>query len=366
MERKRILNIQAAAFTVALVWIAPMALAAGTAEQKCEGGKNDAAGKYNACLGKAQKAFVATGDSIKYADAVARCEGKLINSWGKLEAAAVSAGTTCPSVGDQSPIEDFVDACSDSIAVAVAGGGLGPDPISCAADLDTCGDDLATCDSDLSTCLGDVASCEGDLAGTEADLATCDGDLANCQASNSRIPRTGQTTCTNDAGTVIACAGSGRDGEFQAGDAPSFTDNGNGTITDNITGLMWEKLSDDGSIHDKDLQFAGLTAAIGKATTLNGASFAGFTDWRVPNLRELASLPVYENYNPAVPTIFRSPCIAGCTVLTCSCVKSNIYFTSTDYIGYRPACWKINMTDGDIYAGDKVDTHYVRLVRTAN
>jgi len=360
--RSRLLIPTAALATL----IAVTAFAAGTPEQKCQAGKNDVAGKYAACMGKAEKGLVTTGDAVKYAAAVSKCEGKILGAWSKLEAAAAAAGATCPSSGDRSPIEDFMSACSESVAVAVAGGTLGPDPVTCAADLTTCDGGLATCDGDLTTCDGDLMTCEGDLAVSEADLSTCEGDLSDCYASTSRIPRTGQTTCTNDAGTVIACAGSGRDGEYQAGDAPSFTDNGNGTITDNITGLMWEKLSDDGSIHDKDLQFAGLTAAIGKATTLNGANFAGHNDWRVPNLRELASLPNYEYYNMAIPPIFHTGCVGGCTVLTCSCTKSNIYFTSTNYQGYQPACWKINMTDGDIYAGDKVDTHYVRLVRTAN
>ncbi len=69
------------------------------------------------------------------------------------------------------------------------------------------------------------------------------------------FPATGQTTCWNSAGTVIACAGTGQDGDIRAGATLSYTDNGDGTITDNNTGLMWEKKSRDGSvntnIHDR-------------------------------------------------------------------------------------------------------------------
>lgn len=355
-------SVAAAAFAI-LAGLAPSGgWAAPSPEAKCEAGKNDAAGKYAACVAKAEKGLVATGDTVKYAATLSKCEGKILASWSKLEAAATAAATSCPSMGDAVPIEGFVAACAESVAVAVAGGTLGPDPITCASDL-------AACDGDLATCDGDLASCESDLATSESDLLTCDGDLTVCQASTSRIPKSGQVTCTDDAGTVIPCAGSGRDGEYQAGDAPNFVDNGNGTITDNLTGLMWEKLSDDGSIHDKDLQFAGLTAAIGKAASLNGAAFAGYTDWRVPNVRELGTLPDYElSYSPgpAVPSIFRSPCTPGCSVLTCSCTKSNVYITSTTYAGYPMASWKYNMQDGDMYAGNKTDSHYVRLVRTAH
>src|SRR3990172_5700801 len=58
------------------------------------------------------------------------------------------------------------------------------------------------------------------------------------------IPKTGQTTCYDSAGNVIACTGTGQDGEIQAGvpwPSPRFMDNGDGTVTDNLTGLIWLK-----------------------------------------------------------------------------------------------------------------------------
>ena len=39
---------------------------------------------------------------------------------------------------------------------------------------------------------------------------------------------------------------------MQAGATLSYTDNSDGTITDNNTGLMWEKKDDSGGIHDQD------------------------------------------------------------------------------------------------------------------
>jgi len=56
------------------------------------------------------------------------------------------------------------------------------------------------------------------------------------------LPKTGQTKCYDESGTEISCTGTGQDGEIQAGVAwpgPRFTDNGDGTMTDNLTGLMW-------------------------------------------------------------------------------------------------------------------------------
>ena len=56
------------------------------------------------------------------------------------------------------------------------------------------------------------------------------------------ILKTGQTQCWDSAGTEIVCAGTGQDGEFQKGTAQSYADNGDGTITDRATGLVWERL----------------------------------------------------------------------------------------------------------------------------
>jgi hypothetical protein len=70
--------------------------------------------------------------------------------------------------------------------------------------------------------------------------------------------------------------------------ATRFTDNGT-TVTDNLTGLQWEKKTDDSTVHDKDDRYswsAGFAAADGTAFTtflpvLNGgACFAGQCDWR--------------------------------------------------------------------------------------
>lgn len=126
-----------------------------------------------------------------------KCGEKQLAAWSKLEAAAVSAGTVCPSVLDQAPIEDFVDACVASIAVAVGGGAL---PL-----------DVATCNSDLTTC--------------DDALAICDPALAACEvAPAAQALKTGQTLCHNTAGAVLACAGTGHDGDLQKGVARNFTD----------------------------------------------------------------------------------------------------------------------------------------------
>lgn len=62
-----------------------------------------------------------------------------------------------------------------------------------------------------------------------------------------RVWGTGQTKCYHRQGFYeVPCAGTGQDGETRAGAAwpyPRFADNGNETVTDNLTGLMWTKIA---------------------------------------------------------------------------------------------------------------------------
>jgi len=81
----------------------------------------------------------------------------------------------------------------------------------------------------------------------------------------------------------------GQDASYQ-GFEPSYTDNGNGTITDNVTGLIWQK--DMGSK-------ITYTDAFTKADTM---TLGGYTDWRVPTIKELYSLILFTgNVNGMTP-----------------------------------------------------------------
>lgn len=73
----------------------------------------------------------------------------------------------------------------------------------------------------------------------------------------------------------------GQDATY-SGNQPSYTDNGDGTITDNITGLMWSKAVDLNKVTLVESQ------AIAEAMTLGG-----YNDWRVPTIKELYSLILF-------------------------------------------------------------------------
>lgn len=79
---------------------------------------------------------------------------------------------------------------------------------------------------------------------TSTSTKTWTVNTALAASSAILLPQTGQTKCYNSTGTEIGCDGTGQDGDIQAGvpwPNPRFTDNGYGTVTDNLTELQWTK-----------------------------------------------------------------------------------------------------------------------------
>ena len=93
----------------------------------------------------------------------------------------------------------------------------------------------------------------------------------------SRVLKTGQTISYR----------TGDDGYYEAGVAlanPRFTDNGNETVSDNQTGLMWAR----------DANLAGTNNTWDAAIDYcNGLTLGGHDDWRLPNVNEFLSLIYY-------------------------------------------------------------------------
>ena len=187
-------------------------------------------------------------------------------------------------------------------------------------------------------CETELAECTINLTETEGLLQVCEEALAACQATQGQaFPATGQVSCWDSAGNLLeSCAGTGHDGEIQAGADLSYTDNGL-TITDNNTQLEWMKQDDNngdcaslpGSL-DKDCTFTW-DEAFNFVASLNAANHAG-GDWRVPNAKELQSIVNYENFNPAVSADeFNTGCEPLCTVDACSCTAKSVFWSSTSF-----------------------------------
>jgi hypothetical protein len=109
------------------------------------------------------------------------------------------------------------------------------------------------------------------------------------------VPQTGQITCYDEIGQEVDCIGTGQDGEYQKGvpwPEPRFIDNEDGTITDRLTGLMW--------VQDA-LVTEGAADWFTALDICNNLEFAGYDDWRLPNIVEMSSLFDYGVCCPALP-----------------------------------------------------------------
>ena len=124
---------------------------------------------------------------------------------------------------------------------------------------------------------------------------------------NAQVPKTGQVSCYGETGWSEDCTGTGQDGELQEGVAwpdPRFTINGDGTVTDNLTNLVWMENPEClgrfayPNTTWSDAIDAANTMADGQCGLSDGSS-AG--DWRIPNIDELVSLFNFEFTGPALP-----------------------------------------------------------------
>src|SRR5262245_9323143 len=191
------------------------------------------------------------------------------------------------------------------------------------------------------------ADCVGQLSiGSD----TINVALANCTKISgipTPVAKTGQTRCWDILGVEIACAGTGQDGEFQAGvslPTPRFTDNGDGTVRDNATGLIWLK---DGGCLGIQSWSAAFTVV---AALAHGNSFCSLTDqsvagdWRLPNLKE------YESLMDFAGTVQGSALPAGHPFLN---FTSSAYLVSTALANAPEKTWQVSMADGQVYAAIK-------------
>ena len=194
-------------------------------------------------------------------------------------------------------------------------------------------------------------------------------------------PEGNNTTCTSNVDAPQDCH-QGRDAthndpsDGQGGFSYTKLDaNGNSLpaaattwscVRDNVTGLVWEVKTDDGTIHDKDNTYRwGGTTALGAGygtyypdwnSLVDGSNsqrLCGFSDWRVPNRAELQGLVHYGRTNPAIDTDYFPN------------TPASHFWSASPYGSSSSNAWHVNFSNGGAYDyyGRSGYSH-VRLVRS--
>ncbi|MEM8535406.1 MAG: DUF1566 domain-containing protein, partial [Chloroflexota bacterium] len=175
------------------------------------------------------------------------------------------------------------------------------------------------------------------------------------------IVDTGQTTCYDDDGAEITCPAEGeafygQDAQF-TGNTPSYTDNGDGTITDNVTNLVWQQTPDSNSY-----------SWAGAQSYCDDLSLADSDDWRTPSLKELFSISDFESGWPYLDLEYFD-LITGGQDKSDQYWASNYYEVDTDEAAANQA-FGVNHATGHIKAypaggdgGGGPASKYVRCVQ---
>jgi hypothetical protein len=166
------------------------------------------------------------------------------------------------------------------------------------------------------------------------------------QSGTVNLPKTGQTTSY----------ATGDDGNLQKGvtwPTPRFTDNGDQTITDNLTALMWTK---DGNAPGTACTPGAVKTwqgALDYAACLNTNNYLGHNDWRLPNVNELESLVHSGQSN--IATWLNTQGFSN--------VQADWYWSSTTHVPSAVGTWIVDMGTGYVGANVKGNSDYVWPVR---
>jgi hypothetical protein len=163
------------------------------------------------------------------------------------------------------------------------------------------------------------------------------------------VLQTDQKRCFDPYGQEMPCTGSGQDGELGIGlrgPVPRFAELAPEVIQDELTGLAWPR---------KGVSFAFAlrwAEALDHVRDLNREGFLGFSDWRLPNRRELRSLISHGRSRPALPRDHPF-----------THMQQTWYWTSTSSAMYPAHAWAVHLAGGRMFWNRKDQISMVWPVR---
>ncbi|MBV6343263.1 DUF1566 domain-containing protein, partial [Candidatus Magnetobacterium casense] len=178
--------------------------------------------------------------------------------------------------------------------------------------------------------------------------------INNVYAGTIRLPQTGQT---------VSYA-SGDDSAIKAGVAwpvPRLMDNGDQTVTDKLTGLIWAQEAGTATVGGCLGGPKTWHAALDYVACLNAANYLGHNDWRLPNINELQSLIDGQRDNPALPSGHPFQHVQSNGSYTLRYWSSTaLGYSGTEYV------WTLIISDGFVAYAHMNNQHDVWPVRGSN
>lgn len=218
------------------------------------------------------------------------------------------------------------------------------------------------------------------LAGCGSDSSTTASTTTDTDTTTTllmyTVVDTNQVKCFDSSGLAVTCSGTKQDAEYLM-NTPSYTSNGDGTVSDNNTNLMWQQTADrdgDGEVLATDK--LSQDAAISYCQDL---TLASYSDWRLPDIKTIYSLMDFTGRDPSGETStdtseldpFINDDIFGFGYGDTASGERLIdgqWATTTNYVANSEMMFGLNLSDGrikgyelDFMGSDK--TFYVQCVR---
>jgi hypothetical protein len=209
----------------------------------------------------------------------------------------------------------------------------------------------------INYCEGDF-DYDRDVDGTDAAVFKSDfgrsGVINACPVDGpAAVQKTWQTTsyATGDDGDL----GKGIDWPN-----PRFADNGDGTVTDNLTGLIWLKNANCFGLRTWNDALSDCSGLNSGESGLTDGSETG--DWRLPNRNELSSLLNSDFYGPAVPNTAGTGQCADGDPFT-NLLSGDLYWSSSTFPLSTNQAYYVDTFASMVYVRLKSESHLVWPVR---